>query len=50
MITGRITEINDKEEFKFGVSLTCRKADLERHDNYVNVREVHADDLVNEAF
>lgn len=36
VITGRIHEIKDKEEAKFGVNLNCKRKDLESHKNYVD--------------
>ena len=35
VITGRIEEIFEKEEAKFGVALNCKRKDLESHANYV---------------
>jgi transcriptional accessory protein Tex/SPT6 len=50
VITGRIHEIKDKDENRFGVSLNCKKKDLEKHTNYVDPKEVFPDDLINIAF
>jgi hypothetical protein len=36
VITGRVHEIKDKEEEKFGVVLNCKKKDLESHKAYID--------------
>lgn len=52
VITGRIHEIKDKEEAKFGVVLNCKKKDLETHKNYVDSNKINVpqEDLINQAF
>ena len=51
MVTGRVHEIKDKEEAKFGVVLNCKKKDLECHNNYVdNKIKYPEEDLRNTAF
>ena len=51
VIQGRIEEIFEKEEMKFGVSLNCKRKDLESHKNYVDQGEqYHPDDLINQTF
>jgi transcription elongation factor SPT6 len=51
VITGRIDEVRDKEESKFGVSLTCRKIDLENHSSFLPEGVVcQPEDLINQAF
>ena len=51
VITGRIDEVRDKEESKFGVSLTCRKIDLENHSSFLPEGVVcQPEDLINQAY
>ena len=53
VIQGRIEEIFEKEESKFGVSLNCKRKDLESHEAYV-VKEpgivYQKEDLINHIF
>lgn len=51
VIPGRIHEIKDKDEKFFGVTLNCRKKDLESHAGYVeNLDNIPDEDLKNYAF
>lgn len=51
VVTGRIHEIKYQEEMKFGVTLNCKRKDLESHSRYVDEKiGVHDDDLINKAF